>query len=71
VTIVRNPWLDIPLDDYERHMALPEIAQARMLADQVALAAAEHKPRSLALVGCAERNGLETMAGGPLQRSSE
>jgi hypothetical protein len=29
-----NPWLHIPLADYEGHMALPEIGQACMLADQ-------------------------------------
>src|SRR5688500_18466072 len=25
---MRNPWLDIPLRDYEGHMALPSIGQA-------------------------------------------
>lgn len=30
---MRNPWLDIPLADYEGHMALPQIAQAKMIAD--------------------------------------
>lgn len=68
MTDVRNPWLDIPLCDYERHMASPEIAQARMLADQLALAVEENKPRSLALIGCAGGNGLETLIGGPTQR---
>ncbi len=28
-----NPWLDIPLADYEGHMSLPSIDQARMIAD--------------------------------------
>jgi hypothetical protein len=27
---VTNPWLGIPLDDYESHMALPEVGQARL-----------------------------------------
>jgi hypothetical protein len=30
---MKNPWLDIPLSDYEGHMALPEVAQAQLLAD--------------------------------------
>jgi SAM-dependent methyltransferase len=68
MTGVCNPWLDIPLDDYERHMALSKIAQARMLADQLALAVEESKPRSLALIGCAGGNGLETLIGGPSRR---
>jgi hypothetical protein len=49
-------------------MTLPEIAQARMLADQLAFAVAEHIPRSLALVGCAGEHGLETLVGGPVRR---
>jgi hypothetical protein len=30
---VRNPWLEIPLSDYEGHMELPQIGQAEMLAE--------------------------------------
>jgi hypothetical protein len=32
---MRNPWLDIPLADYEGHMALPAIGQSRLIADQL------------------------------------
>jgi hypothetical protein len=28
---MRNPWLEIRLDDYEAHMSLPSIGQAQML----------------------------------------
>jgi len=28
-----NPWLTIPLADYEAHMTLPQVGQARLLAD--------------------------------------
>jgi len=56
---VRNPWLDIPLSDYEGHMALPQVDQSRMLSDQLAAALAAHRPRSVALVGCAGGNGFE------------
>jgi hypothetical protein len=34
---VSNPWLEIPLSDYEGHMATPSIRQAQLLADQLAL----------------------------------
>jgi SAM-dependent methyltransferase len=68
VTDVRNPWLEIPLIDYERHMALPEIGQARMLSGQLKLAVEANKPQSLALIGCAGGNGLETIIGGSVRR---
>jgi SAM-dependent methyltransferase len=56
---VDNPWLDIPLSDYEAHMALPQVAQARMLSDQFASLLAEQQPRSVAVIGCAGGNGFE------------
>jgi hypothetical protein len=28
---MRKPWLDIPLSEYEGHMALPAVGQAEML----------------------------------------
>ncbi len=59
---MRNPWLDIPLSDYEGHMRLPEIAQAQLLADVFEEQLAIHKPRSLAMLGCAGGNGLERIA---------
>jgi hypothetical protein len=58
-TAAHNPWLDIPLSDYERHMALPEVDQARMLSDEFARLLDVHRPRSLALIGCAGGNGFE------------
>jgi ubiquinone/menaquinone biosynthesis C-methylase UbiE len=56
---MRNPWLDIPLSDYEGHMALPQVDQSRMLSDQLAALLALHRPRSVALIGCAGGNGFE------------
>jgi len=56
-----NPWLTIPIEDYESHMALPEIGQARMLAEELALATSRLSARSIALVGCAGGNGLATL----------
>ena len=56
---MRNPWLDIPLSDYEGHMALPQVDQSRMLSDQLAALLALHRPRSIALIGCAGGNGFE------------
>jgi hypothetical protein len=54
-----NPWLQIPLSDYETHMALPNVRQAQLLADILGRALNQYAPRSLALLGCAGGNGLE------------
>ncbi len=56
-----NPWLTIPIEDYESHMALPEIGQAQMLAEELARAASRMSARSVAIVGCAGGNGLATL----------
>ncbi len=54
-----NPWLEIPLADYEGHMALPEVAQAALLADIFEQALREHAPPSVAILGCAGGNGFD------------
>ncbi|MDO9694209.1 MAG: class I SAM-dependent methyltransferase [Candidatus Latescibacteria bacterium] len=54
-----NPWLGIPLDDYEGHMALPDVGQARLLSDVFADALARYAPRAVAVLGCAGGNGFE------------
>jgi len=54
-----NPWLGIPLADYEAHMSLPTVGQARMLADQLAKLIEQHAPASAAVIGCAGGNGLD------------
>jgi trans-aconitate methyltransferase len=56
---MRNPWLDIPLADYEAHMASSEVAQAQMIADLLAQLLRTHRPRSLSVIGCAGGNGFE------------
>ncbi|HEX8756854.1 MAG TPA: class I SAM-dependent methyltransferase [Steroidobacteraceae bacterium] len=56
-----NPWLTIPIEDYEAHMALPGIGQAQMLAEELARAASQISARSVAVVGCSGGNGLATL----------
>jgi SAM-dependent methyltransferase len=55
----RNPWLAIPLADYEAHMALPQVGQAALLAELLATAVREHAPGSVAIFGCAGGNGFD------------
>jgi cyclopropane fatty-acyl-phospholipid synthase-like methyltransferase len=54
-----NPWLAIPLADYEAHMALPQVGQARLLADLFAAELRGRSPSSVAVLGCAGGNGFE------------
>ena len=56
---MKNPWLDIPLADYEAHMALPSVGQAALLGDLFAATVEAHRPESVALIGCAGGNGFE------------
>jgi len=54
-----NPWLTIPLEDYEAHMALPEVGQAQLLAALFAAELAARAPESVVVLGCAGGNGFE------------
>jgi SAM-dependent methyltransferase len=63
-----SPWLEIPLADYEGHMALPEIAQARMLADELESAVRVQEPSSVAIIGCSGGNGFERLIGTTVER---
>lgn len=65
---MKNPWLDIPLADYEAHMALPHVAQAALLSGLFGAALDRHAPRSVAMLGCAGGNGFERIAGRGIDR---
>jgi len=54
-----NPWLNIPLADYEGHMKSPGVRQAEALAELFAEVLAMRRPRSVAILGIAGGNGLE------------
>ncbi len=57
-----NPWLTIPLEEYEGHMSLPEVGQAKMLASELQELLGTYAPASIAMVGCAGGNGFEEAA---------
>lgn len=63
-----NPWLEIPLEEYEGHMSLPSIGQAQMLADHFEEVLWRHRPRSVGIIGCAGGNGLERIVPGSVDR---
>jgi hypothetical protein len=56
---MNNPWLDVPLADYEGHMALPGIEQAQLLSDILFSTLEQFAPDSVAILGCAGGNGFE------------
>lgn len=59
---MKNPWLTIPLDDYEGHMALPDVGQAEMLSDVLEALLGAYAPAAAAIIGCAGGNGFEAAA---------
>jgi hypothetical protein len=48
---MNNPWLTIPLEDYEGHMAMPDVGQAKMLANEFEELLKTYVPTSAALCG--------------------
>ncbi len=62
--VMNSPWLDVPLADYEGHMALPGIEQAQLLAEVFSAALAQFSPRSVAVIGCAGGNGFDRIPPG-------
>lgn len=59
---MKSPWLDIPLADYEGHMALPYVGQAQLLSDVFAGALRIFSPQSVAVLGCAGGNGFDRIS---------
>ena len=52
-----NPWLTIPLHDYESHME--SVHQDRLLRDVLKDSLAKHAPSSVCVIGCAGGNGFD------------
>ena len=57
-----NPWLAIPLDDYEGHMASAGVAQSVALAELFDDALRRTRPESVAILGVAGGNGLDRIS---------
>jgi len=59
---MRSPWLDVPLEEYEGHMAWPSVGQAQLLGDALSLSIERFSPQSVAILGCAGGNGFERIS---------
>ncbi|MGP8246148.1 MAG: class I SAM-dependent methyltransferase [Bryobacteraceae bacterium] len=58
-----NPWLSIPLSDYEGHMESAGIQQASALSELFGEALVCCRPRSIAVLGVAGGNGIDRVDG--------
>ena len=56
-----HPWLEIPIADYEAHMALSSVGQAQLLSTTLQRTVAEFQHLSLAVLGVAGGNGLDAV----------
>jgi len=54
-----NPWLNVPLSEYEQHMSSAEVQQLGALSDLFAEALGRCRPQSIAVLGIAGGNGLD------------
>ena len=54
-----NPWLSIPLEDYEGHMGSAGVQQLSVLSELFKRALDRCLPESVAVLGIAGGNGLE------------
>jgi hypothetical protein len=63
-----NPWLSIPLNDYEGHMSSPGVQQLTALAELFKRALDYCLPESVAVLGVAGGNGLEQIDGSVTKR---
>jgi hypothetical protein len=54
-----HPWLEIPIFEYEAHMALPSVGQAQLLCTALRRTVVQFQPHSLAILGVAGGNGLD------------
>lgn len=59
MTPMSNPWLSIPLADYEGHMGAEGVRQLEAVADLFKTVLNRYRPRSVAVLGVAGGNGLE------------
>ena len=54
-----NPWLSVPLSDYEGHMGSDDVRQLAALEDLFGEALSHCRPKSVAVLGIAGGNGLD------------
>jgi ubiquinone/menaquinone biosynthesis C-methylase UbiE len=56
---MKNPWLQIPSEDYNGHMSAPNVMQLQMLDGIFKDVLDEYEPKSICILGCTAGNGFE------------
>lgn len=56
---MKNPWLEIPAEDYEGHMGNKNVDQLIPLRRIFSKALKDYSPERIAILGCATGNGIE------------
>jgi SAM-dependent methyltransferase len=64
----KNPWLDIPSEDYEHHMSAPNVGQLQMLDEIFENVLNEFSPGSVAVLGCTAGNGFQHLVNREFER---
>jgi SAM-dependent methyltransferase len=64
----KNPWLQIPSEDYEHHMSAPNVGQLQMLDEIFENVLDEFSPGSLAVLGCTAGNGFQHLVNREFER---
>ena len=63
-----NPWLEIPLEDYEAHMSMASVAQAQYISQVLGKIVKDVNPTSVAIIGCSGGNGFDQLPTDLVQR---
>jgi len=54
-----NPWIYLPLDDYEQHMQHKDVGQSQLLNYLTNKYLQKHNPENILFLGISGGNGLE------------
>jgi len=65
---MKNPWLQIPSEDYEGHMSAPNVMQLQMLNQIFKQMLDEYEPQSICVLGCTAGNGFEHLINREIDR---
>ena len=58
---MNNPWINIPISEYDGHMNHPDVQQQEFLADFFEKSIADTGAESVLLAGCATGNGIDRL----------
>ncbi len=65
---MKNPWQEICLEDYEKHMSLKSVYQLQALSEIMGKQFAAYEVNSVMVLGVAGGNGLEHIKGGKFSK---